>query len=71
MAAVTPPSNEQEVQDKVQVLFEFIEKQGQADYIGEAVSQLQHSLQAAQFAVDAHADDDTVLGALLHDIGRL
>jgi 2-amino-1-hydroxyethylphosphonate dioxygenase (glycine-forming) len=63
--------NKQEVQERVRVLFDFIEKQGQADYIGEAVSQLQHSLQAAQFAVDAQADDDTVLGALLHDIGRL
>ncbi|KPI43529.1 uncharacterized protein AB675_6878 [Cyphellophora attinorum] len=67
MAAST---NKQDVQERVRELFDFIEKQGQADYIGEAVSQLQHSLQAAQYAVDSHADDDTVLGALLHDIGR-
>jgi 2-amino-1-hydroxyethylphosphonate dioxygenase (glycine-forming) len=68
MAAST---KQQDVEEKVRVLFDFIEKQGRADYIGEAVSQLQHSLQAAQYAVDAQADDDTVLGALLHDIGRL
>lgn len=54
----------------VSELFNFIEAQGDADYIGEAVSQLQHSLQAAHFAERESADQDTVLGALLHDIGR-
>lgn len=51
-------------------LFNFIEAQGDADYIGEAVSQLQHSLQAAHLAEQSQADEDTILGALLHDIGR-
>lgn len=54
----------------VSELFNFIEAQGNADYIGEAVSQLQHSLQAAHLAEESHADEDTILGALLHDIGR-
>ncbi|KAJ8661183.1 hypothetical protein O0I10_002931 [Lichtheimia ornata] len=40
------------------------------DYIGEKISQLDHCLQAAAQAVDAGADDETVLGALLHDIGQ-
>ncbi|KIW13202.1 phosphonoacetate hydrolase [Exophiala spinifera] len=51
-------------------LFGFITAQGHTDYIGEAVSQLEHSLQCAQLAVEAGADDDTVLGSLLHDVGR-
>lgn len=51
-------------------LFGFIEAQGDADYLGEAVSQLEHSLQAAHFAEQAGADEDTILGALLHDVGR-
>ncbi|EMC93347.1 hypothetical protein BAUCODRAFT_37034 [Baudoinia panamericana UAMH 10762] len=51
-------------------LFAFIEAQGHKDYLGERVSQLQHSLQAATLAQQAGADDETVLGALLHDVGR-
>lgn len=54
----------------VKELFHFISIQGQGDYLGEKVSQLEHSLQTAQLAVEAGADDDTVLGALLHDVGR-
>ncbi|ETI25651.1 phosphonoacetate hydrolase [Cladophialophora carrionii CBS 160.54] len=54
----------------VKELFHFIKVQGQGDYLGENVSQLEHSLQAAQLAVEAGADDDTILGALLHDVGR-
>jgi putative nucleotidyltransferase with HDIG domain len=41
------------------------------DYIGEAISQLEHALQCAKFAADSGADDDTILGAMLHDIGHL
>lgn len=64
------PSVERNARECVQELFHFITIQGNGDYIGERVSQLEHSLQAAQRAVEAGADDDTVLGALLHDIGR-
>jgi phosphonate degradation associated HDIG domain protein len=41
-----------------------------ADYYGEAVSQLAHALQAAQSARDANADEELILAALLHDIGH-
>jgi len=41
------------------------------DYIGEAISQLEHALQCAKFAADSGADDETVLGAMLHDVGHL
>ena len=37
---------------------------------GEAVSELQHALQTADFAAANGADDDLVLAALLHDVGR-
>ena len=37
---------------------------------GEVVSELQHALQAADFAAADGADDDLVLAALLHDVGR-
>jgi putative nucleotidyltransferase with HDIG domain len=57
-------------QETIQTLFSFIEAQGQSDYIGEEVSQLEHSLQTAALAADAGSDDHTVLAALLHDVGR-
>jgi len=39
---------------------------GEADYIGEAVSQVQHATQAAHAAVTAGAEDEIILAALLH-----
>lgn len=63
-------SVERNARECVKELFRFITIQGDGDYIGERVSQLEHSLQAAQLAVEAGAEDDTVLGALLHDVGR-
>lgn len=64
------PAEQDHVEEVVSTLFNFIEAQGHADYIGEAVSQLEHSLQAAHLAEHSGADRDTILGALLHDIGR-
>ncbi|KAF2164023.1 hypothetical protein M409DRAFT_68240 [Zasmidium cellare ATCC 36951] len=68
--AAVLPSVEANAQETIRELFEFIDKQGQGDYLGERVSQLQHSLQAATLAQQAGADEETVLGALLHDVGR-
>ena len=44
---------------------------GQDAYYGEPVTQLEHALQCAQLAEQAGADDETVVAALLHDIGHL
>lgn len=44
---------------------------GSADYVGEAVSQLAHALQAAKCAVDAGCSDAVVIASLLHDAGHL
>ena len=70
MAVDALPSVESNARKTVQELFAFIAAQGQGDYLGEQVSQLQHTLQAATLAEKAHADDETVIGALLHDVGR-
>ncbi|KAF8211842.1 hypothetical protein K438DRAFT_1751460 [Mycena galopus ATCC 62051] len=51
-------------------LFQLLEAQGQASYIGEAISQLEHSLQTADAAKKSGADDATVCAALLHDVGQ-
>ena len=66
-------------------IFGLLDKWGHENYIGENVTQLQHSqqvniilnrfiflnscLQAALQAEKAGYDDKTVLGAFLHDIG--
>jgi phosphonate degradation associated HDIG domain protein len=44
---------------------------GAAAYFGEAVSTLDHSLQAAHFAQASNASDALVIASLLHDIGHL
>jgi 2-amino-1-hydroxyethylphosphonate dioxygenase (glycine-forming) len=40
-------------------------------YLGGPVTQLEHALQCAHFARSDGADDDTILAALLHDVGHL
>ncbi|MFO0851719.1 MAG: HD domain-containing protein [Gemmataceae bacterium] len=44
---------------------------GGAQYSGEAVSQLEHALQAAWAAEQADVPDHLVAAALLHDVGHL
>ncbi|ARK13474.1 HD domain-containing protein [Fibrella sp. ES10-3-2-2] len=44
---------------------------GDEAYFGEPVTQLEHALQSALLAENVGADRDTVLAALLHDIGHL
>jgi len=48
----------------------FLEKGGEL-YGGEAVTQLEHGLQAAHFAKEVSASDALITAALLHDIGHL
>ena len=64
------PTVRASVKETITTLWSYLEAQGQGDYLGEAISQLEHSLQCAHLAAQAGADDDTVLGALLHDVGR-
>ena len=70
MAISTLPSSEAHARETIKELFSFIEAQGHGDYLGEAVSQLQHTLQAATLAEQSGADTETIIGALLHDVGR-
>ena len=56
--------------EKSQHIVHLLEQHGQGDYIGEAISQLEHCLQAADQAKRAGSDDDLVIAALLHDIGH-
>jgi putative nucleotidyltransferase with HDIG domain len=59
--------------ETVKSLFAFLYAQGQGDYLGERVTQLEHSLQCAYLAkksAEYGHDDEVVLAALLHDVGR-
>ncbi|HKD08355.1 MAG TPA: HD domain-containing protein [Bryobacteraceae bacterium] len=49
----------------------LLKKYGGAAYFGEPVSQLEHALQTAHFAVQAGSSRELVLAALLHDVGHL
>lgn len=53
-------------------LLSVLEASDATPYIGEPISQLQHSLQCAQLAADANppVDEATQVAALLHDIGQ-
>src|SRR5450631_354013 len=54
--------------DEVADLFN---RHGGGAYFGEAVSQVEHALQAAHFAAEDKAPDELILAALLHDVGHL
>jgi phosphonate degradation associated HDIG domain protein len=52
-------------------ILKLLRESGGQAYYGEAVTQLEHALQAAQLARDAGASEEAVVAALLHDIGHL
>lgn len=55
----------------IKEIFDLYELHGDADYIGEPVSQLEHMLQAGQLALEEGFDDEMILAAFFHDIGHL
>lgn len=54
-----------------QEVLELFAQHGDSQYGGEAVSQQEHAIQAAQFAVQQHASSELIVAALLHDVGHL
>jgi phosphonate degradation associated HDIG domain protein len=49
----------------------LFEKRASTQYGREAVSQMEHALQCAQLAEQAGETDETIVAALLHDMGHL
>ncbi|KAJ5928688.1 hypothetical protein N7466_007644 [Penicillium verhagenii] len=77
MPVAQTPDYLQSVEDHaratIKTLFDFLHAQGQGDYLGERVTQLEHSLQCAHLATRSaeYANDpEVILAALLHDVGR-
>ncbi len=58
-------------QNTVNEIFALYEKYGNEDYIGEAISQIEHMSQAAQLAIQGGFDDEVILAAFFHDIGHI
>jgi phosphonate degradation associated HDIG domain protein len=52
-------------------IIDLFNKNGHSMYGGEAVTQLEHALQAATWAKENLASDALITAALLHDIGHL
>jgi 2-amino-1-hydroxyethylphosphonate dioxygenase (glycine-forming) len=55
---------------RIDNIFGLYEKNGSDEYVGEPVSILEHSFQAAQMAENEGFEEDIILAAFLHDIGH-
>jgi len=62
---------EEMAMERAEALLKVLNAASSMDYIGEPISQLEHALQCGKFAADSGADNEVILGALLHDIGHL
>lgn len=60
-----------DVNSVVDLIITLYEKYGNADYIGEPVSQLEHMCQAAQLAEAEGYPEEVILAAFFHDLGHL
>lgn len=60
----------EQAEQKAHIVFDILHKANQSAYIGEAVTQLQHALQAAFHAKQQKGSDELVIACLLHDIGH-
>jgi phosphonate degradation associated HDIG domain protein len=56
---------------KLEEIARLLEVKGQRQYGREAVSQLDHALQCARLAEEAGETPETIVAALLHDLGHL
>ncbi|KAJ2751734.1 hypothetical protein GGI19_004291 [Coemansia pectinata] len=58
-------------EQRVTTLFQLLETSGKKEHIGGKMTQLDHALQAAHLAKNEGADEETILAALLVNIGQL
>lgn len=54
----------------LKIIDQYFAKAATTDYIGEAVSQIEHALQCAYFAEKSGHSEEVILACLLHDIGH-
>ena len=58
------------INQKIDRAFQYLCFAEDMDYIGEAVSQLEHALQCAYFAEQAGHNQEVILACLFHDVGH-
>ncbi|KAJ2832845.1 hypothetical protein GGI24_001071 [Coemansia furcata] len=58
-------------EQRVSKVFQLLQDAGKKEYMGGEISLLDHALKAAQLAKNEDADEETILAALLTNIGRL
>ena len=66
----TPQTAEEKIAKTLAIIEDIFVNHGSQDYLGEDVTMAEHMMQAAHMAESQGADDLTVTGALLHDIGH-
>ena len=59
------------IESTVEEIFDLYALYGDADYIGEPVSQIEHMSQSAQLALMEGYDDEVILAAFFHDLGHI
>lgn len=62
---------EKSIGETIEEIFKLYELHGNDDYIGEAISQIEHASQSAQLAEKEDFDDEVILAAFFHDIGHI
>ncbi|CBQ73197.1 conserved hypothetical protein [Sporisorium reilianum SRZ2] len=67
---MTSPNDDDAITVHLNTLFTLLAEQNNDTYIGESISQLDHSLQATHFAALDASPPSTIIAALLHDIGQ-
>ncbi|MEN9361240.1 MAG: hypothetical protein RL095_2775 [Verrucomicrobiota bacterium] len=60
-----------DLDQRLDELFALCQREGTKDYIGEAISQLEHLSQGTELALAAGADDELVLATAFHDLGHI
>lgn len=63
--------NKLQPQEVANTIIKIYLTKGENNYAGEAISQLEHACQSAQYAEQDGNDDEVILAAFLHDIGHL
>ena len=71
-----PKKNKSNFDSVIKDICSLFNDYGEADYIGEPVSLIEHSLQAANEAAKSvkksgRKDDELILGSLFHDLGHI
>jgi phosphonate degradation associated HDIG domain protein len=61
----------EDIQAIKETIISLYDKYGNADYIGEPVSQIEHMCQSAQLAEADGQPEEVILAAFFHDIGHL